>query len=141
MMRKDCFADLGEIYEMEMNVEDTSVKRKYVLCPGRTFRMGVWSEDGKIKDGEPFLALRPNAVYQCGEDGSRTNNCILKGGDFGLASYYGILPGIYETVEGVEIRGLTFESQRMFSVLLQAAGDITFIGCAFKVRNQYLFMK
>jgi hypothetical protein len=135
-MRDDCFADLGEIHEMEKNVEDTSVKRKYILCPHKTHSMGIWSEEGEIKDGEPFLALRPNVIYQCGEDGSRMNNCVLKGGDFGLASYYGVLPGIYETVPGVEIRGLTFESQNMFSVLLQAAGDITFIGCAFKVRTQ-----
>jgi hypothetical protein len=136
LMRDDCFADLGEIHEMEKNVEDTSVKRKYILCPHKTHSMGIWSEEGEIKDGEPFLALRPNVIYQCGEDGSRMNNCVLKGGDFGLASYYGVLPGIYETVPGVEIRGLTFESQNMFSVLLQAAGDITFIGCAFKVRTQ-----
>lgn len=133
MMRDDCFADLGEIHAMERSVEDTSVKRKYVLCPGRTFQMGVWTDDGEIKDGEPFIALRPNAVYQCGEDGSRFNNCVLKGGDFGLASYYGVFEGIYETVPGVEIRGLTFESQNLFSVLLQAAGEITFVGCAFKV--------
>ncbi|KAL3927406.1 MAG: hypothetical protein SGARI_005332 [Bacillariaceae sp.] len=63
------------------------------------------------------------------------NNCILKGGDFGVASYYGIFEGIYETVPGVEIVGLTFESQNLFSVLLQAAGDVTFIGCAFKGNN------
>jgi len=132
MMRQDCFADLGEIYTMEKNVEDTAVKRKYVLCPGRTFQLGTWTEEGGITDGEPFLALRPNVIYQCGEDGSRMNNCILRGGDFGLASYYGVLDGIYETVDGVEIRGLTFESQNIFSVLLQAAGDITFVGCAFK---------
>lgn len=133
MMRDDCFADLGEIYEMEKSVKDTTVKRKYVLCPGRTFHMGAWTEDHEIKDGEPFLALRPNVLYQCGEDGSRMNNCVLKGGDFGLASYYGVFGGIYETVPGVEIVGLTFESQKLFSALLQAAGDITFTGCAFKV--------
>ncbi|KAL3924716.1 MAG: hypothetical protein SGILL_000874 [Bacillariaceae sp.] len=136
-MRDDCFSDLGEIYAMERNVEDTSVKRKYVLCPGRTFQMGMWTDEDEIKDGEPFLALRPNVVYQCGEDGSRMNNCILKGGDFGVASYYGVFEGIYETVPGVEIIGLSFESQNLFSVLLQAAGDITFIGCAFKVSHPW----
>jgi hypothetical protein len=133
MEREDCYASLKEIHEIEREVKDTSAKRKYILCPGRTFHMGVWTEDGRIKDGEPFIALRPNAVYQCGEDGSRQNNCVLRGGDFGLASYYGVFGGLYESVEGVEIRGLTFESQNMFSVLLKAAGDISFIGCAFKV--------
>lgn len=132
LMRDDCFASLKEIHELERQVEDTTTKRKYILCPHRTFQMGVWSEDGEIKDGEPFIALRPNVVYQCGEDGSRSHNCILRGGDFGVASYYGVYDGIYETVEGVEIRGLTFESQNLFSVLLKAAGDITFVGCAFK---------
>jgi hypothetical protein len=140
-VRDDCFSDLGDIYVLESAVEDVSVKRKYVLCPGRTFKMGVWTEEGEIKDGEPFLALRPNVIYQCGEDGSRLNRCVLEGGDFGLASYYGVLDGIYETVAGVEIRGLTFESQNLFSVLLKAAGDITFIGCAFKVRNNKYYIK
>lgn len=135
MMRDDCIADLGDIYAIERDIQDTSVKRKYVLCPGRTFQMGVWTETGEIKDGEPFLALRPNVVYQCGEDGSRFNNCVLKGGDFGLASYYGAFEGIYEAVPGVEVQGLTFQSQNVFSVLLQAAGDITFTDCAFKVSS------
>ena len=131
----DCFKDLSEIQELERGVRDTSRKRLYVLCPGTTFDMGTWTE-GEIKDGQPFLALRPNVVYQCGHDGSRMNNCILKGGDFGLASYYEVFDGIYETVPGVEVRGLTFQSQKLFSVILKSAGDITFTGCAFKVRYQ-----
>jgi hypothetical protein len=132
-MRGDCFSDLRDIQMMERGVEDTSVARLYILCPGRTYQMGVWTEEGEIKDGQPFLALRPNVIYQCGQDGSRTDNCVLKGGDFGLASYYEMIEGISETVPGVEVRGLTFESQNLFSVLLKSAGDITFIGCAFKV--------
>lgn len=104
----------------------------YVLCPGKTFDIGVWTEEGEIKDGQPFLALRPNVIYQCGHDGSRTNDCTLKGGDFGLASYAEVYDGINESVPGVQIRGLTFESQNLFSVILKSAGDITFTGCAFK---------
>jgi hypothetical protein len=138
MEREDCYASLSEIYELERVIADTSTQRKYVLCPRRTFHMGIWTEDGRgIKDGEQFIALRPNVIYQCGEDGSRNNNCILKGGDFGLASYYGVYSGIYESVENVEIRGLTFESQNLFSAVLKSAGDISFIGCAFKVRQMY----
>ena len=133
MMRGDCFADLRDIQALERGIIDTTIKRKYVLCPGRTYQMGVWTEEGEIKDGQPFLALRPNVIYQCGHDGSRMNNCVLKGGDFGLASYYEVFKGIYESVPGVEVRGLTFESQNLFSVLLKSAGDITFTGCAFKV--------
>jgi len=104
----------------------------YVLCPGTTFDIGIWTEEGEIKNGQPFLALRPNVIYQCGHDGSRSNNCILKGGDFGLASYYEVYDGIHEAVPGVQIQGLTFESQNMFSVILKSAGDITFTDCAFK---------
>uniref|UniRef100_A0A7S4END4 Right handed beta helix domain-containing protein n=2 Tax=Pseudo-nitzschia australis TaxID=44445 RepID=A0A7S4END4_9STRA len=128
----DCFSDFRDIQASERGVRDTSIKRKYVICPGRIYEMGVWTEEGEIKDGQPFLALRPNVIYQCGEDGSRSNDCVLKGGDFGLASYYGVFEGIHETVPGVEVRGLTFQSQNMFSVLLKSAGDITFTGCAFK---------
>lgn len=140
-MRGDCFSDLGEIHAIEMSIEDTSVRRKYVLCPGRTFRMGTLTEEGEIRGGQPFLALRPNVIYQCGEDGSRFSKCVLVGGDFGLVSYYGVFDGIYETVDGVEIRGLTFESQNLFSVLLKAAGDVSFIGCAFKVRDNDAYIQ
>ena len=128
----DCFQDLGKIQASERAVEDTSITRLYVLCPGTTFDIGVWTEEGEIDDGQPFIALRPNVIYQCGHDGSRMNDCILKGGDFGLASYDGVYDGINEIVSSVEIRGLTFESQNLFSILLKSAGDITFTGCAFK---------
>eukprot|EP00536_Pseudo-nitzschia_multiseries_P018281 jgi/Psemu1/70496/estExt_Genemark1.C_23450003 len=119
----DCFSNFSDIQAMERGIRDTSMKRKYVLCPGKTYQMGHWTEDEEIKDGQPFLALRPNVIYQCGEDGRRSNHCVLKGGDFGLASYYGVYEGIHEAVPGVEVRGLTFESQNMFSVLLKSAGD------------------
>mmetsp|Transcript_9424 Transcript_9424/g.23478 ORF Transcript_9424/g.23478 Transcript_9424/m.23478 type:complete len:1023 (+) Transcript_9424:114-3182(+) len=128
----DCFSDLGEIQALEREVTDTSVTRKYVLCPNTNFNLGTWTQEGKIENGQPFIALRPNVIYQCGSDGSRTNDCILKGGDFGLASYDGLYNGVHETVSGVEIQGLTFENQNLFSVLLKSAGDITFTGCAFK---------
>jgi len=132
VQRDDCFQDLGAIQALERGVQDTSITRRYVLCPGTTFDLGVWTDEGKIQDGQPFIALRPNVIYQCGSDGSRMNDCILKGGDFGLASYDGVYDGIHETVEGVEIQGLTFESQNLFSVLLKSAGDIKFTSCAFK---------
>mmetsp|Transcript_3783 Transcript_3783/g.9916 ORF Transcript_3783/g.9916 Transcript_3783/m.9916 type:complete len:1092 (+) Transcript_3783:131-3406(+) len=130
--RGDCFQDLGKIQALERAVEDTSITRMYILCPGTTFDLGSWTNEGEIKDGQPFIALRPNVIYQCGHDGSRMNDCILRGGDFGLASYYEVYDGIHETVPGVEIHGLTFESQNVFSVILKSAGDILFTGCAFK---------
>ena len=140
-MREDCFSDLRDIQAMERSVKDTSITRKYILCPGKTFHMGSWTEEGDIKDGQPFLALRPNVVYQCGLNGSRMDNCVLKGGDFGVASYDEVIEGIVETVPGVEIRGLTFESQNLFSVLLKSAGDVTFIGCAFKVSESIPYIR
>eukprot|EP00537_Pseudo-nitzschia_pungens_P000742 CAMPEP_0172371682 /NCGR_PEP_ID=MMETSP1060-20121228/44266_1 /TAXON_ID=37318 /ORGANISM="Pseudo-nitzschia pungens, Strain cf. cingulata" /LENGTH=1090 /DNA_ID=CAMNT_0013097395 /DNA_START=80 /DNA_END=3352 /DNA_ORIENTATION=+ len=132
----DCFSDFWDIQVMEKGIMDTSIKRKYVLCPGKTYEMGSWTDDEQIKGGQPFLALRPNVIYQCGDDGMRSNHCVLKGGDFGLASYDGVIEGIHETVPGVEVRGLTFESQNMFSVLLKSAGDITFTDCAFKSNSK-----
>jgi len=128
----DCFQDLNEIQALERAVQDTSTTRLYVLCPDTKFDIGVWTEEGGITDGQPFIALRPNVIYQCGHDGSRSNDCILSGGDFGLASYDGVYEGIHENVSSVHIRGLTFESQNLFSVLLKSAGDITFKDCAFK---------
>jgi hypothetical protein len=128
----DCYDDLTDIYFMERDVEDASILRKYVLCPDTTYKLGVISETGEI-NGQPPIQLRPNVVYQCGRNGRQADNCILDGGDFGLTSFYGVFEGIYETVDNVEIRGLTFRSQKMFSAVMEAAGDIVFIDCAFLV--------
>jgi hypothetical protein len=128
-----CFDDLQEIHDLESDLKDTSIPRKYILCPGTTFDMGVLDGTGMISEGQPFIMLRPNVIYQCGLDGSRLNECILKGGDFALTSYYGVFNGIYETVENVQIKGLIFEAQSMFAAVMEAAGEITFLDCAFRV--------
>lgn len=130
-----CFDNLMDIYDIEKAVKDPSERRRYILCPSTTFNLGTLTSDGRINYGDAFLMLRPNVMYQCGDDGSRLNNCILKGGDFGLTSFYGVYDGIYETVENVRILGLTFQSQKLFAAVMEAAGDIEFIDCAFKVRT------
>lgn len=132
-LQKGCFDNLADIHALETNQKDASMRRRYILCPDTTFHMGTLNSGGKIVDGEPFIMLRPNVIYQCGEDGSRLNNCVLKGGDFAVTSYYGVFEGIYETVENVEIKGLSFYSQNLFAAVMEAAGDITFTDCAFKV--------
>ena len=128
-----CFDDLKEIYDLEKAIEDTTHRRKYILCPGKKFYIGYLESNGEIIDGQPFLMLRPNVIYQCGDDGSRANDCILSAGDIALASYYGVYDGIYETVDNVVIQGLTFSSQELFATILEAAGDVKFIDCLFKV--------
>jgi len=134
IVQKDgCFDNLMEIYQLEKALEDPSENRRYILCPDTTFHLGELRDDGQIINGDAFLMLRPNVMYQCGEDGFRRNNCILKGGDFGLLSLYGVYEGIFETVHNVRIRGITFESQNLFGAVMEAAGDIQFIACAFKV--------
>lgn len=130
-----CFSNLMEIYEMERAIVDPSENRRYTLCRDTTFNLGELTEDGEIVDGDAFLMLRPNVLYQCGQSGSRSNNCILKGGDFGLLSFYGLYEDVYETIENVRIQGITFQSQRLFGAVMEAAGDIQFLDCAFKVRT------
>lgn len=138
--KSDCYDSLMDIYDNEKAV-DASIRRRYILCPNTTFNLGYMDEMGYIKEGEPFLMLRPNVIYQCGDDGSRQNGCILKGGDFGLASFYGVYDGIYESVENVRIVGLTFQSQDLVAAVMEAAGDIEFIDCMFKVSNQHIHCK
>lgn len=137
--KQDCFDTLAEIYEIEKELDDVTVRRRYILCGGTTFHLGHLSDDGRIINGDAFLMPRPNVLYQCGKSGSRSNNCVLKGGDFGLVSFYGVYEGIYETVENVKIQGLTFQSQTLFAAVMEAAGDIEFIDCAFKV-SKSLFL-
>lgn len=93
--------------------------------------MGYLNENGEIVDGQSYIMLRPNVIYQCGLDGSRSNNCTITGGDFAVTSFYGVFDGIQETVENSVLQGLTFVGQHLFSAVLEAAGDITFIDCAF----------
>jgi hypothetical protein len=128
-----CFDDLTDIYALERDLEDPSILRKYVLCSDTKFNIGIVDDDGGISEGQQTIQLRPNVIYQCGEDGNRSNGCIVEGGDFGLTSFYGVYNDIYETVENVMIKGLTFQSQQLFSVVLEAAGDISFLDCAFFV--------
>jgi hypothetical protein len=130
---ESCFDDLSDIHELEKDLQDASVRRKYILCPNTTFALGVVNDEGQIVDGQKMIHLRPNVIYQCGEDGRRSNNCILQGGDFGVVSFYEVFDGISETVDKVVIRGLTFQSQQLFSVVLASAGDVTFDDCAFQV--------
>ena len=130
---ESCFDDLTDIYVLERDLDEASILRKYVLCPGTKFNIGIVDDDGVISEGQHTIQLRPNVIYQCGEDGKRSNGCIVEGGDFGLTSFYGVYNDIYETVENVVIKGLTFQSQQLFSVVLEAAGDISFLDCAFFV--------
>jgi hypothetical protein len=116
---------------MEINIQDTSIRRKYWLCPDTEFNMGYLNANGEIVDGQSYIMLRPNVIYQCGLDGSRSNSCTLRGGDFAVTSFYGVFDGIQETVENVVIQGLTFVEQHLFGAVLEAAGDIKFIDCAF----------
>ena len=128
-----CFDNLSDIYVLEKGQEDVSIRRRYVLCPGTRFDLGYVNDQNEVISGQRMIQLRPNVIYQCGNDGSRSNGCLLNGGDFGVASFYEVFEGVSETVENVLIQGLTFQSQQLFSVVLEAAGDITFEDCAFTV--------
>jgi len=128
----DCIDDLSKVHDMEINIQDTSKRRKYWLCPDTVFNMGTLHANGTIIDGQSYIMLRPNVIYQCGLDGSRSNNCTIQGGDFGVTSFYGVYEGIQETVDNAIIQGLTFVGQNLFSVVLEAAGDVTFQDCVFQ---------
>ena len=134
-----CFDNLSDIYVLERGQEDVSIRRRYVLCPGTRYDLGFVDDQGEVISGQRMIQLRPNVIYQCGDDGKRSNGCVLNGGDFGVASFYEVFPGISETVENVVIEGLTFQSQQLFSVVLEAAGDITFLDCAFLVSSKIVY--
>lgn len=128
----DCIDDLSKVHDMEINILDTTRRRKYWLCPDTVFNMGTLNPNGTIVNGQSYIMLRPNVIYQCGLDGSRSNNCTIQGGDFGVTSFYGVYEGIQETVDNAIIQGLTFVGQSLFSVVLEAAGDVTFQDCVFQ---------
>jgi hypothetical protein len=127
----DCFLDLDDLTERELAVQDTSIPRLYKLCANNDFVMGRNNENGPgyIGGFSPF-SPRPNAIYQCGDNGLSSDNCVFTDGSFQLISF---AISFFEAQTNVTFKGITFEAGYQGSMILANPGDITFDDCIIRV--------
>jgi hypothetical protein len=133
-----CIFDFNDIYRAENAVTNTNVKRTYIICPNKVYGMGYLDYNYNLRKqnndiGQPPLPLRPNIRYQCGNDGSRTNECYISDGDIHLDGT--MIRGIDDArVDNVEIVGFTFQKAIKHSLWVTKPGSLTFQDCEWKVR-------
>ena len=105
---------------------------EYTLCPNTVYQVGDVVGGQCCRDGDSPLILRSNTIIQCGEDGSRANNCTFLGGQSHVTMAFEIFE---EVVTGTEVRGMTFGDASVANVLLLGPGNVSFVDCSFSTRN------
>ncbi|CAB9530178.1 expressed unknown protein [Seminavis robusta] len=130
---QDCYDNLTSIYEEIGDDSKVDEPKRFVLCPNTIFDAGFLVPGEGITGGQFPLIPRSNTEYSCGEDGSSANNCIIRGGDFGMMS----VPIFFrndQAVDNVVLKGITFERQEQYGIFLGMPGDIIYEDCI--VRDQ-----
>lgn len=132
-----CIMDMTLVSRAEHLVNDTSIRRVYVLCPNTVFTPGVADATGAITGGQEPLCCKSNCVIRCGKKGVSSNNCVIDGtGGFGIfqvpSFIYEDRPKVTENVyyQGITVDGFVTEGQ-MPVVVGSFFGDVTFQDCVF----------
>jgi len=136
VIKDTCYDNLNEIYDIIEDDRLLQTMKKFVLCPNTVYNVGrlrgnetFWG----IVDGQYPLIPRMNTIFQCGQDGSVENNCVIKGGDWGMISVPLLYSEDYDT-SNVLVKGITFESNELFSIFWGLPGtNVTVDDCI--VRN------
>jgi len=126
-----CYNDLDSIYLLISDDDMLFQQKRFVICPGSVMEVGFLVPGVGIDQGQSPLIPRSNTEFLCGEDGKSENNCIIKGGDFGLIA----VPVFFRqdlSINNVQIKGFTFEGQVQYASFVASAGDIAFIDCVFR---------
>jgi hypothetical protein len=63
-----------------------------------------------------------------------SNNCILRGGDFGFITVPFFFRQDLGLISNVVVKGFTFEAQVQYGIFAASRGDIRFQDCIFTVR-------
>jgi len=129
-----CYTSLDDIFEVISDDDKLFQKKRFVICPGTVMDVGFLVPGVGIEKGQSPLIPRSNTEFLCGEDGSSENNCVIRGGDFGVI----VVPVFFRqdlSVNNVLIKGFTFVGQVQYAAFLASQGDITFEDCITKVRN------
>jgi hypothetical protein len=134
--QQTCIEDIADIYTVENQVTDTSVRRTYILCPRRIYAIGTldFNLDVQGFQVQPPLPIRPNMTIRCGDTGRREELCWMAEGDVHVDAtpFRGISD---ETVDSVFIEGIVFIAAKRYSLWASKPGDITFRDCEWRVRR------
>eukprot|EP00548_Thalassiothrix_antarctica_P002281 CAMPEP_0194138802 /NCGR_PEP_ID=MMETSP0152-20130528/8537_1 /TAXON_ID=1049557 /ORGANISM="Thalassiothrix antarctica, Strain L6-D1" /LENGTH=672 /DNA_ID=CAMNT_0038836393 /DNA_START=24 /DNA_END=2042 /DNA_ORIENTATION=+ len=152
-----CIYTIQQLIAMEDSSDYNSL-REYTFCSNTLNKVADLNYSNKffLRAGESMpIPLRSNLHIKCGDDGKRSNNCVIRGGALQLdgTNYYGIkrnsqsvssavervdldLDG--STIENVVIEGFIFEQSAKISVWANQRGDITFKDCEWRdITNAY----
>jgi hypothetical protein len=128
---RPCYSNLTEVEDL-VSLKSPYVLETYILCPDTIYAMGSFDAITKVNiDGWKPIFTRANSIFQCGEDGKSSRNCVITGGNFQMM--HEVIAFNRESKDNVVVKGITFEDAMNGGVLLAAPGDITFIDCIFRV--------
>lgn len=128
---RPCYSNLTEIENL-VSLKSPFTVETFILCPDTTYTMGSFDPITNVNvDGWKPIFTRANSIFQCGEDGKSSNNCVISGGNFQMM--HEVITFNWESKDNVVVKGITFEDATSGGVLLAASGDITFIDCIFRV--------
>ena len=128
---RPCYANLTEVEDL-VKLKNPFLVETYILCPNTIYRMGTFDVTTyQIQNGFPPIYTRSNSLYQCGEDGKSSNNCVITGGEYHVFHEYASYNR--ENKVNVVMKGLTFENASGGGLIIAAPGDIAFIDCIFRV--------
>jgi hypothetical protein len=138
---RPCYTNLTEIEDL-VKLKNPFLLETYILCPNTIYPMGTFDVTTyRIENGSQPIYTRSNSIFQCGEDGKSSNNCIISGGEYHVFHEY-VSYG-RENKVNVVFKGVTFEDASGGGLIIAAPGDITFIDCIFRVSRvfyQYVFI-
>jgi hypothetical protein len=127
-----CIGNLSDLYAAIQN-KQTFVVETYILCPNTVYNVGLWNSTYDYEGGGPPIYMRANSKILCGDDGSSTNNCVLRGGSFHVIATVNLF--VDEDPINVLVSGMTFEAPAGNGVLFVSPGEIIFDDCLFRVRS------
>ena len=126
-----CLTTLNELSLAEAAVVDFSTRRTYTLCPNTRFVVGRYDYSYHLVEGQDPLFLRPNLHVKCGDDGQRSNQCLILTGDV-LVTDTASQHDVENTGGPIILQGLTLEDPGRHFVKLTQPNDVWFVDCVFR---------
>ena len=103
LVDSECYSEWSKLTESVASAGDGEA---FIVCPGSDF----------VLDRNDTLYLdKKDTALQCGEDGKRSNRCVVTGGDVQIQ--------IRGTASGVRIEGMTFVKSSNVSIAALGDGD------------------
>ncbi|KAL7557162.1 hypothetical protein ACA910_001184 [Epithemia clementina (nom. ined.)] len=132
--RPSCYTNTKDLYEdMAAIAPDSDFTSRHIfkLCPNTVIDLDEM--EPASDQFSAFLTAKSYTTIQCGDQGSVTDNCIVRNGIYGfLTGPFGGSAFFYWFMTGIQVKGIIFEGQRFNSLLFQAKGDVTFTDCIWR---------